>query len=136
MPEARILEAAGDRLPQQGSVLIGTEGVLLLPHVKDPEILPADRAKGAADKVAQLQREIPDRDHYGEFLDCVLSRGKVMPSTNFDYAGPLTEAVILGNVAARFPKETLAFDSRTLSFPGKREANAFVTRNYRNGWKV
>jgi len=44
--------------------------------------------------------------------------------------------VILGNIAARFPKETLAFDARALSFPQKREANAYVTRSYRKGWKV
>jgi len=135
-PPANILEAAGDKLPQTGSVLIGTEGVLLLPHMRDPEILPADRSTAVAEKVAQLLQGIEARDHYAEFLDAVLARGKVMPSTSFDYAGPLTESVILGNIAARFPKETLAFDARALSFPQKREANAYVTRSYRKGWKV
>jgi predicted dehydrogenase len=135
-PPANILEAAGDKLPQTGSVLIGTEGVLLLPHMHDPVILPADRSTAAAEKVAQLLQGIQERDHYAEFLDAVLARGTVTPSTNFDYAGPLTESVILGNIAARFPKETLAFDARALSFPQKREANAYVTRSYRKGWKV
>jgi predicted dehydrogenase len=135
-PPARILEAAGEKLPQTGSVLIGTEGVLLLPHMHDPVILPADRSAAAAEKVAQLLHEIQERDHYAEFVDAVLARGKVMPSTNFDYAGPLTESVILGNIAARFPNETLAFDARALSFPQKHEANAYITRSYRKGWKV
>jgi hypothetical protein len=135
-PPARVLEAVGlDKLPD-GGVLIGTEGVLHLPHMHEPKILPADRATAATEKVAQLQQEIQARDHYGEFLDAVLARGSVMPSTNFDYAGPLTEAVILGNIAARFPNETLEFDSRTLSFPKKPEANAYVGRAYRKGWKV
>lgn len=135
-PPARILEAAGVEKVPDGSVLIGTEGVLLLPHMREPQILPADRATAAADKVAQLRAAIPDRDHYAEFIDAVLARGKVLPSTNFDYSGPLTEAVILGNIAARFPNETLAFDAKALTFPQKREANAYLTRSYRKGWQV
>jgi predicted dehydrogenase len=139
-PPARVIEAAGgpEKTKRDGSVLIGTEGVLLLPHMREPEILPADRSAAAAEKVAQLLQEIKasERDHYAEFLDAVLAGGKVTPSTSFDYAGPLTETVILGNVAAHFPNETLAFDARSLSFPQKREANAFVTRSYRKGWKI
>jgi predicted dehydrogenase len=135
-PPARILEAAGVEKVPDGSVVIGTEGVLLLPHMREPQILPADKATAAADKVAQLRAAIQDRDHYAEFLDAVLARGKLMPSTNFDYAGPLTESVILGNIAARFPNETLAFDAKTLTFPQKKEANAYVGRTYRKGWTV
>jgi len=142
-PAAHVLEAAGDKLPQTGVVYLGTEGVLLMPHMNDPVILPADRATAASDKVAQILQSIEPRDHYAEFIDAVLAHannsGKQppsLPSTNFDYAGPLTESVILGNIAARFPKETLEFDSKSLSFPKKREANAFVTRSYRKGWKV
>jgi hypothetical protein len=44
--------------------------------------------------------------------------------------------VLIGNVAARFPGETLEFDGRALKFPKKPEANAFLTRTYREGWKV
>jgi hypothetical protein len=44
--------------------------------------------------------------------------------------------VIIGNVAARFSGETLAFDARTLAFPGKPEANQYLTRDYRSGWKI
>src|SRR6185295_4189622 len=127
-PPTRILEAAGVEKVADGSVLIGTEGVLVLPHMREPVIMPADRSTAAADKVAQLRASIQERDHYGEFLDCVLAKGKTLPSTNFDYSGPLTEAVILGNIAARFPNETLAYDAKTLTFPQKREANAWVTR--------
>ncbi len=146
-PPAHVLEAAGDQLPQTGVVYLGTDGVLLMPHMKDPVILPAERAAAAADKVAQILQGIEARDHYAEFIDAVLARNggtpaatdghaNGLPSTNFDYAGPLTESVILGNIAARFPKETLEFDSKSLTFPKKPEANAYVTRTYRKGWKV
>jgi hypothetical protein len=44
--------------------------------------------------------------------------------------------VIIGNIAARFSGETLTFDGRTLQFPGKPEANQYLTRMYRDGWKL
>ena len=64
----------------------------------------------------------------------MLAGGKAKCSASFDYAGPLTESVLIGNVAAHFPGETLEFDAKTLSFPRKREANQHLTRGYRKGW--
>ena len=86
-------------------------------------------------KMAALPKiELPERDHYAEFIDVVLGGGKQKCSANFDYAGPLTESVIIGNVAAHFPGETLKFDARSLTFPGKPEATQYLTRTYRDGW--
>ena len=86
-------------------------------------------------KMAALpQIDLPDRDHYAEFIDVVLAGGKEKCSANFGYAGPLTESVIIGNVAAHFPGETLEFNAKALSFPRRREANQFLTRSYRAGW--
>jgi hypothetical protein len=88
-------------------------------------------------KMASLpQIDLPDRNHYHEFVDVVLSGGKEACSASFDYAGPLTESVLIGNVAARFPGETLEFDGKALKFPKKPEANQYLTRSYRQGWGV
>jgi predicted dehydrogenase len=140
LPPASVLEAAGytgDK-PPDGVILIGTEGVLLVPHMKPPVILPEARATAAADTVARLTQEIAatPRDHYAEFIDGVLAGGTQPLSTSFDYAGPLTESVILGNIAGRFPDQALEFDTRTLSFPKQKDANIYVTRSYRKGWKI
>jgi hypothetical protein len=81
------------------------------------------------------QIDLPDRDHYAEFIDVVLGGGKEKCSANFDYAGPLTESVLIGNVAAHFPGETLEFDAKKLTFPKQRDANQYLTRSYRN-WKM
>jgi hypothetical protein len=80
------------------------------------------------------QNEFQDRDHYAEFIDVALAGGQQKCSASFDYAGPLTESVLIGNVAAHFPGETLEFDAKSLSFPKKREANQYLTRSYRSGW--
>ncbi len=131
LPPDAIRGPIGDRFPEQGSVVVGTDGMIVLPHVRpDAFVLPA--AKMAALPVIDLS----ERDHYAEFIDVVLAGGRQKCSANFDYAGPLTESVIIGNIAARFSGETLAFDARALRFPGKPEADQYLTRTYRHGWKV
>jgi predicted dehydrogenase len=130
LPPDAIREPIGARFPEQGSVVVGTDGMIVLPHATaEPFVLPES-------KMAALPTfDLADRDHYGEFLDAVLAGGQQNCSASFDYAGPLTESVIIGNVAAHFTGETLTFDARALSFPEKREANEYLTRSYRKDWK-
>lgn len=120
--------AGGRRLPGQGSIMIGTKGIMILPHIGMPILLPEDQFKGFA------MPQIEGVDHYHEFVDAVL--GKTRTSTTFDYAGPLTEAVLLGPLATRFPKTTLEWEAKKLRFKNSKEATAFVRRKYRDGWKV
>ena len=130
LPPDAIREPIGARFPEQGSVVVGTDGMIVLPHVTaEAFVLPES-------KMAALpQIELVDRDHYGEFIDVVRGGGKEKCSANFDYAGPLTESVIIGNVAARFPGETLRFDAKALAFPDKPAADEYLRRSYRSGWK-
>jgi predicted dehydrogenase len=128
-PPAEIQALAGGRrLPGQGSILIGTKGIMILPHTAMPILLPQDQYKDFA--VPPIEAV----DHYHEFVDTVL--GKTRTSTTFDYAGPLTEAVLLGPLATRFPKTTLEWEAKKLRFKNSKEATAFVRRTYRGGWKV
>ena len=48
-------------------------------------------------------------DHYREFVEAVRGNGKT--SAPFAYSGPLTESVLLGCLATRFPKTTLEWDA-------------------------
>ena len=129
LPPDAIREPIGARFPDQGSVVVGTDGMIVLPHIRpDAFVLPDS-------KMASLPTiEIADRDHYAEFVSVVLAGGTEKCSANFDYAGPLTESVIIGNVAAHFPGETLEFDARALKFPNKPDANQYLSRGYRKGW--
>jgi predicted dehydrogenase len=131
LPPDAVREPVGARMPQQGSIVLGTDGMIVLPH-GNPDAFVLPEAKTASLPTIEL----PDRDHYAEFIDVVLGGGKEKCSANFDYAGPLTESVIIGNVAAHFPGETLTFDARALAFPGKPEANQYLTRSYRSGWNA
>ena len=56
--------------------------------------------------------------------------------SNFAYAGPLTEMVLLGCLATRFPKTTLQWDAAKLKVTNEEKANQFVRKTYRKGWEV
>jgi predicted dehydrogenase len=113
----------------QGSIIIGTEGVLHVPHVDTPRLFPLEKFKDYP------MPQVTEAHHWSEWAEaCVSGPGKT--STSFDYSGPLTEAVLLGSVAVRFPQTSLEWNSRALKFTNVKDANAFVRRRYRKGWEV
>ena len=80
-PEVRAL-LEGDELPDTGSIFVGTQGTMVLPHVSKPMLYPDKKFKdyGFA--------EVSSRDHWGEFVDAC--RGEGNAHAQFNYAGPLT----------------------------------------------
>lgn len=127
LPQPVLSLLEGDEAPGAGSILVGTEGVMLLPHISRPLLYPD--AKFQTRKVQM----VPGGDHYKEFIEAC--KGNGCTSAPFSFSGPLTEAVLAGTVAMRFPSQTLAFDAHHLRFDYK-PANAFVRRKYRTGWNV
>src|SRR5262245_50353901 len=115
----------GDPLPETGSIFVGTQGAMVVPHWARPLLYP-DK------KYSEMKYpDIGSGDHWVDFIDGVL--GNCQPAANFDYAGPLTEAVLLGGIASRFPKTTLRWDSLRMEFD-LADANQFLRRSYRSGW--
>jgi len=115
-------------VPDQGSIFIGAKGVLLLPHIAAPRLLP--EAQFESYKAPRVTGE----DHWRQFVEACRGNGKT--SAGFDYSGPLTEAVLLGGVATHFPKTTLEWDAAKLQFSNVPEAGRYVRRAYRKGWEV
>lgn len=115
-------------LPEDGSIIIGEDGVMVLPHCDEAQLLPVERFRNYS---------IPKVDHgnhFGEWVDACLGNGTA--SANFDYSGPLTEAVLLGTVAVRLPGKTLEWDAANLKVTNVPEANELLRRPYREGWAV
>jgi len=56
--------------------------------------------------------------------------------SNFDYAGPFAEMVLLGNLAVRFPERRLLWDGPSMKVTNDNDAQAFVMRKYRDGWSL
>jgi predicted dehydrogenase len=128
-PPAEIQALLGkQKMPDQGSIFVGSKGVMLLPHVGKPSLLPVAEFEGF-----QLP-QVENGNHYSLWLDAVRGNGKT--TAGFDYSGPLTETVLLGGVASRFPQTTLEWDSLALKFSNHSDANKFLRRTYRKGWEV
>jgi predicted dehydrogenase len=128
-PSAEIKALIGGRrLNDQGSIYVGTEGVLYSPYIAATVLFPTEKFKEYA---------LPNpggNDHYLQFVEAC--RGNGQASTPFSYSGKLTESVLLGCLATRFPKTTLDWDGPNLQITNVKEANAFVRRTYRKGWEV
>ena len=124
-PAETVQLLEGKELPDQGSIFIGTEGVILLPHPTRPELFPIEKFKDYP-----LPR-VSGLNHWGQFVEA--ARGNGTTNADFAYAGPLTEAILLGGVASRFPQTTLAWNSQELKFD-LAAANQWVRRDYRRGW--
>ena len=115
------------KLPGSGSVLVGELGSLVIPHVDMPKLFPDE-------KFAEFKIPVvPARDHYVSWADAC--RGEDKTTSHFDYAGPLTETVLLGTVAIRVPGETLRWDAAGLTVPNSPAADALLRKAYRKGWE-
>jgi predicted dehydrogenase len=128
-PPAHVQALLGEqKLSDQGSIYIGTNGVLYSPYIDPPVLLPAAKFKDFK------YPHPPTTDHYLQFVEACRGNGKT--SAPFDYSGPLTEMVLLGCLATRFPKTTLEWDAQNLQVTNVAQANRFVRRQYRKGWEV
>jgi len=116
-------------LPAQGVMLIGEIGTLLCAHGQHPELFP--RAEFADVQLPDVAGE----DHYEVWLNGLRTGSTSSPSSSdFSYAGPLTETVLLGVIASRVGTGELAWNSKELAFANSEIANRFVREDYRQGW--
>lgn len=115
-------------MPPSGSMLIGEDGTLIIPHVAEPQLHPIEKFQNYP------KPELEPKNHYHEFVEAALGNG--VCGSNFDFAGPMAEAVLLANVANRFPGKTLEWNDRWMRFTNFREANKYLRRRYRPGWRV
>jgi predicted dehydrogenase len=114
--------------PPESSMIIGTEGSLLIRHNEPPQLLPEE-------KFSSVQRpKFPALNHYHQFVDACLGGEK--PASHFAQTGPMTEAILLGTVAIRVPGQKLEWDSAKLKVTNSAEANRFLQRKYRDGWRL
>ena len=110
-----------------GSIFVGTQGTMVLPHANRPLLYPDAKFHDF------IYPDVPGENHWGRFVQACL--GNCKTTAHFDYSGPLTETVLLGGVATRFPQTTLKWDARKMRF-SERAANQFLRRDYRRGWKI
>ncbi len=117
-------------LPESGGMYIGDEGVIVAQHGGEARLVPESRM---ADYQAPKPTLPRGETHYEEWVRAC--RGGAAPLSNFSYAGPLTEMVLLGNIAIITGK-TLEWDSEKFAFANAPESNKLLHREYREGWSL
>lgn len=120
---------ATEKLPGSGSALVGEKGTLVVPHVALPKLYPTGYTGGPLPSLPKVEAV----DHYVQFADACRGVGKT--TSHFDYAGPLTEAVMLGVIAVRVPRQELIWDAASLKITNNEAAQQLVTKPYRKGWE-
>lgn len=111
-----------DVLPSQGAMFIGKEGKLLLPHWDYPKLI----VNGKYEPITFP--ELDKANHYHQFVDACL--GKDECSAPFSYAARLTESILLGVIANRFPNKKLHWDIASARFV-EDDANKLLDFKYR-----
>ena len=136
--------------PGNGFIFEGSKGKLMGNYSTLPVLLPTSR-KEEADAVPKTLPRVPE-GHYVDWVNgCMQGYKKASLSSPFEYAGPFTEAVLMGNLAIRaYMHQEKDSDGKTI-YPGRKKllwdaenmritnfdlANEFVMRNYRSGWTI
>ena len=134
-PLPKGLEASRAFEERYGYYLVGDSGVIYDPSEKcaSPRLVPESRMREAKFPPKTIPR-VPGGDPFQEWISAC--KGGPLPGSNFEYAAPLTEMVLLGCLATRFPKTDLKWDTKALKFTNNDKANAFVKRQYRKGFEV
>jgi predicted dehydrogenase len=132
-----------------GYIFEGTKGKLMANYASAPVLLPTARMKEVELPKSTIPRiEGAEAGHYTQWVEaCMKGYGNMELSSPFDYAGPFTEAVLMGNLAIRsyamrdgkggYPgRKKLLWDAKNMKITNFDEANQFVKREYREGWTL
>ena len=131
-------EALGDmKIGQAASnvLFIGSKGVLRCGEYGDePHLFPLELMKDYKRPAKTLKRI--NTSHEGNWLEACKTGGQA--TSNFDYAGPFTEMVTMGNLAIR-PENVgkkLLWDGEKMRVSNDEKANEYVRMHYREGWSL
>jgi predicted dehydrogenase len=134
------LSEEGWKKAQSGMIFQGTDAVVYEgdAYCKSPAVYPLakfmeTKQAMAAGKITKTEARSPMPDNpQGEWAHCIVNGGT--PSSNFDYSCPLTEFVLLGNLAIR-SGQTISWDKENMKVTNVESANKFIKRAaYRDGW--
>jgi predicted dehydrogenase len=151
MPEVKVIWYDGGMMParpeelepgrqmgdEDGGVLfIGDKGKLMCGcYGRNPRLIPESKMEAYKRPDRSLPRvENGEDDHEKNWIEAC--KGKGTAYSNFDYSGPFTETVVMGNLALRVPYELLEWDGQNMRFTNNDIANEFVHSPYREGWTL
>ncbi|MHC4531986.1 MAG: Gfo/Idh/MocA family protein [Planctomycetota bacterium] len=124
------------KLPDNGSFFVGEKGVLLSgTYGGSPRIVPESKMKEYKRPPKTLERVEGGGDGHEQDWIRACKGGKPAGS-NFDHSGPMTESVVMGNLAIRYPNRKLEWDGEKMEVTNFPEANQLINPPYRQGWSL
>jgi predicted dehydrogenase len=119
-----------------GVLFIGSKATLMCGcYARSPRLIPESRMKTFRPPKKTIER-VPDGES-GHEQDWIRAcKGGEPACSNFDYSGPLSEMVLMGNLAVRFPNRLLLWDGEKMQVTNDKEADSYVRRQYREGWML
>lgn len=125
-PKAEI----ADVLPMNGSLFIGEKGRIAIQHGGNPVLLPKEKFFDFEPPEPFLPKS---PGHHRQWIDACKTGSRT--GSDFGYAGPFTEIVLLGNVAYRVG-EMIEYDPDNLTITNVPRANELLGKRYREGWEL
>jgi predicted dehydrogenase len=127
------LDVDVEGLAGNGVIFEGTDGKIMCgTYGNNPTLLPTWKMK----YFDEPDETIPRIEGNHEQNWAAACKGGEPASSNFDYSGPLTEMVVMGNLATKYPNRKLLWDGENMRVTNFPEANDFVKMQYRSGWEV
>lgn len=147
----------GGKESANGVLIIGQKGIISTNINDSSPLMPKlYRYDGTTDFGPEVEEMIePEYGHQRKWVDACKagfgSKEHLALTSSFDYAGPMTETVLMGNLAIRsyllrkenskgqmeyYGRKKLLWDGENMRITNFEEANQFVTRDYREGFKI
>jgi len=124
----------GEKVPDSGLLLVGEKGSFFSQNDYGSEhvLLPREKFKDYQKPKPKLPRS---PGHFTEFVEAIKTGDPSRAMSNFDYAGRLTETVLLGVVALKAGSK-IDWDAQALKARNCPDADQYIRRNYRNGYTI
>lgn len=124
------------RLPESGTIFVGEKGKIMCEtYSESPRLIPETKMKAwMAKKPKKWLPRVPNGNHEQNWIDAC--KGKTKAVSSFDYAGPFSETVLLGNLAVWFPGQKMMWDGPNMKVTNFDAANELVKPKFRQGWSM
>jgi len=137
LPDAKLLglgkgKGKAKKVPQNSTILVGETGTILARHGSGPRLVPEERMKAFRHRPEPSIP--PSPGHHREWVEACKQGKPNLALANFDYSGPMTEAVLLGLVAMRAGMR-IEWDARNMKVTNCEKANQYVNPPRRKGWE-
>ncbi|MDA9241210.1 Gfo/Idh/MocA family oxidoreductase [Flavobacteriaceae bacterium] len=147
----------GGQDSQNGVLMIGDKGIISTNINDSSPLTPKLYLYDGQTEFGPDKEDMPEPEygHQRKWVDACKagfnSKEHLDLTSSFDYAGPMTETVLMGNLAIRsymlrkeasngsfdyYARKKLLWDGENMKITNVEEANQFVTRKYREGWKI